>query len=205
MSHVFEHVISIRKQVSVRKFGFIIAHNKNDIRLRVRAALMIFYVLTIAFSFDLWTIFIVGFLLIWNRIWIMIWWRRFWRWQWSWWKLRWWIWCRCLFWCYRWRIGWCYFRCLRLCSTMLRTMSRNTWFNIWCNCSIRRSHWSSLQNTRCRCYWLARWWRWLCSRCLNKRQCVGVNRRCVLIKVLTEIDSLTLAVKFRWLHWWVYK
>ena len=68
MTHVFEHVISIRKQVSVRKFGFIIAHNKNDIRLRVRAALMIFYVLTIAFSFDLWTIFIVGFLLIWNRI-----------------------------------------------------------------------------------------------------------------------------------------
>ena len=36
MTHVFEHVISIRKQVSVRKFGFIIAHNKNDIRLQVR-------------------------------------------------------------------------------------------------------------------------------------------------------------------------
>ena len=33
MTHVFEHVISIRKQVSVRKFGFIIAHNKNDILL----------------------------------------------------------------------------------------------------------------------------------------------------------------------------
>ena len=40
MTHVFEHVISIRKQVSVRKFGFIIAHNKNDIRQRVHAALM---------------------------------------------------------------------------------------------------------------------------------------------------------------------
>ena len=40
MTHVFEHVISIRKQVSVRKFGFIIAHNKNDIRQRVRVALI---------------------------------------------------------------------------------------------------------------------------------------------------------------------
>ena len=172
MTHVFEHVISIRKQVSVRKFGFIIAHNKNWYSTdefdhefvepwRVRAALIL-DVLTVAFSFYLWTIFIVGFLLIWNRIWIMIGWRWFWRWQRGWWKLRWWIWCRCLFWCYRWRIGWCYFRCLRLCCTMC-AMSRNTWFNIWCYCSIWRC--SSLQNTRCRCYWLARWWRSLCPRC----------------------------------------
>lgn len=147
---------------------------------RVRAALIL-DVLTVAFSFYLWTIFIVGFLLIWNRIWIMIGWRWFWRWQRSWWKLRWWIWCRCLFWCYRWRIGWCYFRCLRLCCTMC-AMSRDTWFNIWCNCSIRRC--SSLQNTRCWCYCLARWWRSLCPRCWNRKM-----RRCrVLVKVLTEID-----------------